>query len=126
MFRYALKSLRANLTRLVATALAVIIGITFLASGLMLTDAMRTGLTGDVEQQYAAVDLAVQPSGENDFGGLATVPTQVLEQVRATPGVEAATGEIQSSAHECCARTGRRRTCAARDARGSTTTSSTR
>ncbi len=98
MFRYALKSLRANLTRLVATALAVIIGITFLASGLMLTDAMRTGLTGDVEQQYAAVDLAVQPSGENDFGGLATVPTQVLEQVRATPGVEAATGEIQSSA----------------------------
>jgi len=83
MFRYALKSLRANLTRLVATALAVIIGITFLASGLMLTDAMRTGLTADVERQFAAVDLAVQPNGVSDFGGIATVPTEVLEQVAA-------------------------------------------
>ena len=98
MFRYALKSLRANLTRLVATALAVIIGITFLASGLMLTDAMRAGLTGDVEQQYAAVDLAITPNESTDFGQIATVPAEVLDLVRAIDGVDAAAGQIQSSA----------------------------
>jgi putative ABC transport system permease protein len=98
MLRYALKSLRANLTRLVATALAVIIGITFLASGLMLTDAMRAGLTGDVEQQYAAVDLAITPNESTDFGQIATVPAEVLDLVRAIDGVDAAAGQIQASA----------------------------
>ncbi len=98
MFRYALTSLRANLTRLIATALAVIIGITFLASGLMLTDAMRAGLTGDVEQQYAAVDLAITPDQGEDFGQLSTVAPEVLEAVRGIDGVDAAVGEIQSSA----------------------------
>lgn len=98
MFRYALTSLRANLTRLVATSLAVVIGITFLGSGLMLTDAMRSGLTGDVEAQYAAVDLAVTPADSSDFASLATVPPEVLEQIRGTAWVEAAAGEIQTSA----------------------------
>ncbi|MFN7148367.1 MAG: ABC transporter permease [Microthrixaceae bacterium] len=101
MFRYALKSLRANLTRLVATALAVVIGITFLASGLMLTDAMRSGLTADVEAQYAETDLAILPSETSDFGGgaaLASIPPEVLDSVRATDGVAAATGEIQAAA----------------------------
>lgn len=101
MFRYALKSLRANLTRLVATALAVVIGITFLASGLMLTDAMRSGLTADVEAQYAETDLAILPTETSDFGGggtLASVPPEVLDAVRSTDGVAAATGEIQAAA----------------------------
>lgn len=98
MFRYALKSLRANLTRLIATSLAVVIGITFLASGLMLTDAMRAGLTGDVEQQYASVALAITPTEGSDFGQLVTVPADVLDQVRAVPGVDAAAGEITASA----------------------------
>lgn len=96
MFRYALTSLRANLTRLVATSLAVVIGITFLGSGLMLTDAMRSGLTGDVEQQYAELDLAIQPTA-NDLGPLAVVPPEVLELVRLTDGVEGAAGEIQAT-----------------------------
>lgn len=101
MFRYALTSLRANLTRLVATALAVVIGITFLGSGLMLTDAMRSGLTADVEAQYAALDLAVTPVDSSGFGGegsLSSVPPEVLETIRASDGVAAAAGEIQASA----------------------------
>lgn len=101
MFRYALTSLRANLTRLVATALAVVIGITFLGSGLMLTDAMRSGLTADVERQYASLDLAVEPTQSVESfggGGLSSVPPEVLGTVRATPGVAAAAGEIQAAA----------------------------
>ena len=102
MFSYALKSLRANLTRLIATALAVILGIGFLASGLMLTDAMRAGLTGDVEEQYQNVDFAIiatassEQSSGMDFQ--LTVPESVLATARDTPGVEAAAGEIQADA----------------------------
>jgi len=102
MFSYALKSLRANLTRLFATALAVILGIGFLASGLMLTDAMRSGLTGDVEEQYQNVDFAVIAVAGSDQGtGMdfqLTVAPSVLSTVRSTPGVKAAAGEIQADA----------------------------
>ncbi len=101
MFRYALTSLRANATRLVATSLAVIIGITFLGSGLMLTDAMRSGLTADVEAQYESLDLAVLPTQSDEFGGdagLSSVSPEVLDLVSATDGVAAVAGEIQASA----------------------------
>lgn len=101
MFRYALTSLRANATRLVATSLAVVIGIAFLGSGLMLTDAMRSGLTADVEAQYRSLDLAILPTQTTEFGGdagLASVSPEILELVRNTDGVAAAAGEIQASA----------------------------
>lgn len=99
MLRYALTSLRANLTRLGATALAVVIGITFLASGLMLTDAMRAGLTGDVETRYESVDLAlVARSSESGFGLLQTVPAGTVDVALATDGVAAAAGEIVADA----------------------------
>jgi putative ABC transport system permease protein len=98
MFRYALKSLRANATRLIATALAVIVGIGFLGAGLMLTDAMRDGLTGTVEQQYANVDLALSTGvGGAEMGFVQVVPTDVLESVRATDGVAAAAGEVSQN-----------------------------
>ena len=96
MFRYALKSLRANLTRLVATATAVVVGIGFLAAGLMLTDAMEAGLTGDVEQQYAGIDLAVLAATPEESSGFAwglTVPAEMLEVIRSVDGVAAAFGE---------------------------------
>ena len=99
MFRYALTSLRANLTRLASTALAVVIGITFLSAGLLLTDAMRAGLTGDVEAQYESVDLAlVARSSEGGFGLLQTIPADTLELARSTDGVAAAAGEILADA----------------------------
>lgn len=99
MIRYALKSLRANLSRLVATVLAVLIGITFLSSGLMLTDAMRSGLTADVEQQYSQVDLAVRPeAGMEDVGIQTALAPELLETVRGTEGVAAAAGELEGSA----------------------------
>lgn len=97
MLRYALTSLRANATRLVATALAVVLGVGFLAAGLMLTDAMRHALTGNVDRQYAGVDAVVEPAAS--IGGFgASVPTVVLDTVRTTPGVAAAAGELTAAA----------------------------
>ncbi|MBS1836862.1 MAG: ABC transporter permease [Actinobacteria bacterium] len=97
MLRYALTTLRANVTRFVATALAVIIGVGFLAAGLMLTDAMRVALSGNVQRQYAGVDVVVEPAASlAEFG--ASVPADVLSEVAATPGVTAAAGELSATA----------------------------
>lgn len=96
MFSYALKSLRANLTRLASTAAAVVIGIGFLAAGLMLTDAMQAGLTGDVERRYERVDLALLPEQLADVGfdlGERLQP-EILDAVRGVEGVAAAAGEL--------------------------------
>jgi len=96
VLRYTIKSLRAHLSRLLATALAVVVGIGFLAAGLMLTDAMESGLVGDLEQRYEGVDLAVVPSsptsGEFDLG-LRLQPS-LLDAVRDIEGVAAAAGEL--------------------------------
>lgn len=98
MFRYALKSLRANFTRLIATALAVIVGIGFLGAGLMLTDAMRDGLTGTAEQQYAGVDLALSTGvGGADMGFTQVLPTSVVDTAADTEGVEAAAGVVSGN-----------------------------
>lgn len=93
MFRYALTNLRANLTRLIATALAVIIGIGFLSAGLMLTDAMTNALNGTVDRQYAHVDVVVQPVVSLPGAG-ASVPPDVLAAVRHTAGVASAAGQL--------------------------------
>lgn len=97
MFRYSLKSLRANITRFVATSIAIILGIGFLASGLMLTDAVRVGLTGNVEQRYANVDLAVvMRSDSAEMGALQGVPAEFLAKVKVVDGVDAAAGEMSA------------------------------
>ncbi len=97
MLRFALKNLRANATRLVATATAVIIGIAFLAAGLMLTDAMQHALAGNVDQQYRGVDLVVRPGASiGDFAGI--VPADQLAKIQGTEGVAAAAGELKAPA----------------------------
>lgn len=98
MLRYALTNLRANLTRLVATALAVIIGIGFLAAGLMLTDAMRDALTGSVARQYADVDLVVEPAAAME-GAPTALPIETLDEVRSTSGVDGAAGQLSGPVH---------------------------
>jgi len=93
MLRYALSNLRANATRLVATALAVIIGIAFLAAGLMLTDAMKDALVGNVDRRYADVDLVIEPAAAIQ-GAATSVPADVLTFISSIDGVTAAAGEL--------------------------------
>ncbi len=93
MLRLALRNLRAYAPRFVATALAVVVGIGFLAAGLVLTGAMRDALLGTVDRQYAGVDLAVESSLQFEGLGLG-VSEEDLERIRSTPGVAAAAGEL--------------------------------
>ncbi len=98
MLRLALANLRLYAPRFAATALAVVVGVAFLASGLLLTTAMKDALDGNVAEQYAGVDLVVQPAASLQGLDVAAVPTEELARTRATPGVAAAAGELVRSA----------------------------
>ncbi len=98
MWRLTLRNLRANLTRLVATAVAIIAGTAFVATGLMLTEAISNAVAGNVELQYSAVDAAVTASnvseGPHGTGG---IDAEVLAQIQALPQAAAAAGELDES-----------------------------
>jgi putative ABC transport system permease protein len=92
VLRLAIKNLRANLTRLVATALAVLAGTAFVASGLVITEAIGNAVAGNVEVQYGAVDAAVLPDPTLTTEG--GIPADLLDTVAALPGVAAVAGEM--------------------------------
>ena len=104
MWRAALKSLRARKLRLALTALAIVLGIGFVAGTLVLTDtalAAFDDLFGDI---FAKTDAVVQ--AENAFqespaggggGGTAErnpIPEDVLIDILALPDVSAADGSV--------------------------------
>lgn len=96
MLRLTLRNLRANLTRLLATALAVVTGTAFVAAALMLTTAIGDAVAGNVSDQYGSTDAVVSlPEGE----GVAwnTLPAEMLDEVRSLPDVAGAEGEIVQS-----------------------------
>lgn len=96
MLRLTWKNLRANLTRLLATAVAIVTGTAFVAAALMLTTAIGDAVEGNVDQQYAGVDVTVEaPQGDSSLWS--SIPTETIEEVRALPGVTAVAGEIVQS-----------------------------
>ncbi len=100
MWHLTLRNLRANLTRLVATAIAVISGTAFVATGLVLTQAVGNAVAGNVALQYDSVDAAVvgRNSEEGPGSGIAGVDASLLPEVRALPEVAGAAGELAESA----------------------------
>ena len=95
------RNLRANLTRLVSTAVAVIVGTAFVACGLVLTQAVASAVAGNTELQYSEVDAAVTPSipsydqGPTDVSG---VDATLLADLERLPEVDGAAGDIAAAA----------------------------
>ncbi len=109
MFRLTVRSLLAHRARLVATALAVMLGIGFVAGTYVLTDTLRASLESVVSQSSHSVDAVVQ--GTSALSGSATgtgagagsgdplsagtpVPDSTTAKVAAVPGVAAADGQV--------------------------------
>jgi putative ABC transport system permease protein len=104
VWRAAVKSLLARKLRLALTALAVVLGVGFVAGTLVLTDtatATFDRLFGDL---YAGTDVVVQAQaafhpGPAEGGAGPTeerspMPESLLQEVRAVPGVRAADGDV--------------------------------
>ena len=109
MFRTARKNLWAHKLRLALTALAVILGVAFMAGTLVLTSTLKRNIDSLFIQSaanYTAVVRATTPysisngpggGGGGGFGGnnRPLTPQSVLDTVRSTPGVAAADGVVQ-------------------------------
>lgn len=93
MWSIGLKNLRANLSRFVATLVAIAVGVGFLTAATMITNSIEKSLGGEIDEQYAGVDLAVQTKDAEDAGqGLPpnTFPADVVDAVDDVVGIRAA------------------------------------
>ena len=79
------------------TALAIVIGVTFIAGTFVLTDTLHNTFNTLFSNIYQNIDFQVRGVAQFGSGGTATrnpVPESVLSTVRGVPGVEAADGSV--------------------------------
>src|SRR5579871_3171065 len=103
MVRTAWRGLMAHKVRLLASALAVTIGVSFMAGTLVLSDTIQRTFDGLFASVYHGTDAVVRSSvvvnaGDGGPDRRPEVPDSLVATVRATPGVAAAAGFTQGYA----------------------------
>ena len=105
MRRATLKSLLAHKLRMLLTAAAIVIGVSFVAATFVLTDTIDHTFETLFDELTAGTDVSVRgtdafgesESGSDDGGdgdGRERIPAEVLDTVRAVPGVRLAAGTV--------------------------------
>lgn len=93
MWLVTVKGLLAHKLRLAMTALAVVLGVAFVAGSFILTDTIERSFVGVIDQIAGGIDLQLRPEGASaDFEAgfsqeRATVPAGLLSEVRAVDGL---------------------------------------
>jgi putative ABC transport system permease protein len=101
MWRVTIKGLLAHKLRLVLTALAIVLGVTFIAGTFVLTDTLHNTFDTLFGNIYQNIDFQVRGVAQFGSGGGAmrnTVPQSILSTVRAVPGVADAEGSVTGTA----------------------------
>jgi len=100
MWKVTLKGLLAHKLRLALTALAIVLGVTFVSGTLVLTDTLHNTFNTLFGQIYQNVDFEVRGVAaftDNTGGGGAVrkpIPQSIATTVRAVPGVAFAEGTV--------------------------------
>jgi putative ABC transport system permease protein len=97
MLSLALKSLWASKGRLAGTVLAVVIGISFLAGALALSDSLRASFNQLFTTANAGTDVVVQSAtsvGNGEAASRPLIPARLVEAIRSVPGVADAQPQI--------------------------------
>lgn len=100
MLSLTIRNLLAHRRRLVGTALAVILGVAFLAASLVMGDTMRQSFRGLFGDLTAGSDVVVRNTTVVDAAGQrerGPVPTDLLDELTAVDGVAAAAPDIEGS-----------------------------
>lgn len=99
MLRAALRNLLAHKLRLTLTGLAIVLAVAFVAGTYIFTDSLRASLdtlisqdTPDVTVSPASADFSPQFQGQ---GETLTVPTSLVPQIQALPGVQTVEPEVR-------------------------------
>ncbi|MDG4810203.1 FtsX-like permease family protein [Micromonospora sp. WMMD1120] len=91
MIRLTLRSLRAEALRLLLSALAVVLGVAFVAGTMIFVDGMRAGAYERAGAFDRHTDLGVYATGKE------LLSPALVEKVRAVDGVAAAAGELTNT-----------------------------
>ncbi|MET7863196.1 ABC transporter permease [Micromonospora taraxaci] len=92
MIRLTLRSLRAEALRMLLSALAVVLGVAFVAGTMIFVDGMRAGTYERAGTFDRHTDLGVYSAGRE------VLPPALVDRVRAVDGVAAAAGELTNTA----------------------------
>lgn len=100
MLRLSLRSISASWGRFVLTSLAVVVGVGFVVASLVVTDSLSASVDEFFTDLTAGIDLTVRAdSYVDDFGALrGQIPLDLVDEVRATEGVEAAEPSVSGYA----------------------------
>ena len=101
MWNVTLKGLLAHKLRLALTALAIVLGVTFISGTFVLTDTLHNTFTELFGNIYAKIDFQVRGVAQLGSGGNAVrneLPESLLAAVRGVPGVAAADGQVSGYA----------------------------
>jgi putative ABC transport system permease protein len=95
------RGLLAHKLRLALTALAIVLGVTFISGTFVLTDTLHSTFSSLFTSVYSKIDFQVR--GVAQFGGGASatrnpLPESVLPRVQGVPGVAGAYGEVEGYA----------------------------
>lgn len=98
MWGITLNGLLAHKLRLALTAIAIVLGVTFIAGTLVLTDTLQQTFTTLFGNVYQNVDFQVrgvaQFAGQTGIAVRNPIPESLLPTIRAVPGVETAGGSV--------------------------------
>ncbi len=101
MWKLTLKNLRARKLRLAMTALAVILGVGFVAGTFVLTDTMNSAFDNLFSDVTEGIDVIVRSESEFESqlgGSRSPIPDSLITTVRGVDGVEAAAGSVSGYA----------------------------
>src|SRR4051794_7293140 len=99
MWKVTRRGLRANLVRFSLTAVAVVLGVSFMVGTFVLTATISNVFDELFANIYQGTDVVVRSHEalKSDFGAgeRPNVPQSLLAEVRKAPGVRAAEGNVQ-------------------------------
>ncbi len=101
MRKVTLRGLLAHKLRLALTALAIVLGVTFISGTFVLTDTLNSTFSALFNSVYRNVDFQVRGVAQFGSGQGATrnpLPESVLTRVQRVPGVAGAFGEVEGYA----------------------------
>jgi putative ABC transport system permease protein len=102
MRNVTIKGLLAHKLRLALTALAIVLGVTFIAGTLILTDTLHNTFSNLFGNVYSKIDFEVRGVAQlSQTGANATrnpMPESLLTTIRGVPGVQSAYGSVEGYA----------------------------
>src|SRR3546814_20085386 len=105
MLRLSLRNVLAHKLRFFMTTFAVVMGVGFVVGSFVVTDTIRGSVDQLFEEIIGRVDVSVRAETSlDDAGGSfqvarGRIPGDLVEDIRAVEGVEAAEGSVGGYAH---------------------------